>query len=85
MNIIEVNKMVKEYKKTLTSELAKRDALLSRQFDVSFLEDMIKECNMNPNLVCTVTLSDGTRIDLKTVKDEKPKNPLFTEQAYYEE
>ena len=84
MNILEINKMVREYKKTLTAELAKRDALLSRKFDVSFLEDMIKECNMNPNLVCTVTLSDGTRIDLKTTKDEKPKNPLFTNQVYEE-
>ena len=51
---------------------------------MAFLEEVIQEANQNPGLIVKVTLPDGTVIDIKTVKDSKVVNPLFTEAAYLE-
>ena len=82
--MFEYYKEIKEYKKFLKKELLKKKYLLSAKADVGILEDAIQECNANPNLVVTIKLGDGTVIELKTVKDKKQVNPLFTDAVYQE-
>lgn len=83
MNILEVNKAVKDFKKKLIEENAKKEAVINHQFDWSYLEELIQECNDNPNLIVNVTLADGTKLELKTAKEKRQVNPLFTEAAYH--
>ena len=74
----ELNREIKEYKKQLIQEKLKRETLLSKH------SDWAQQCNNNPGLHITVTLNDGTKLDLVTQKEQKKVNPLFTEAAYDE-
>ena len=78
----EINKEIKEYKKALIKEKLARETLLSKRSDWAMLEEFVQQCNNNPGLHITVTLNDGTKLDLVTAKEQKKVNPLFTTQAY---
>lgn len=45
----------------------KKAALLNRNMDYSFLEEIVQKMNENPLLSVTVNLKDGTRISLNTM------------------
>lgn len=78
----ELNREIKEYKKRLIQEKLRRETLLSKHSDWAMLEEFIQQCNNNPELHITVTLNDGTKLDLVTSKKQDKVNPLFTEAAY---
>lgn len=75
---------LKKFKLELKKEEERKKYLLSSKADIGLLEDAVQECNNNPNLVVEIKLGDGTIIELKTVKDKKQVNPLFTNQVYEE-
>lgn len=75
---------LKKFKLELKKEEERKKYLLSSKADIGLLEDAVQECNNNPNLVVTIKLGDGTVIELKTVKDKKQVNPLFTDAVYQE-
>ena len=81
----EIRKALKDYKLELLKQDALRKNLLDHKTDWGLLESFIKQCNDNPGLKITVILNDGTKLELSTTKEQyKPKNPLFTEQAFLE-
>ena len=84
MNFIDFSKAWKDYKKRILEEEAKKAALINHKTDWGMLEELIQEVNNNPGLSVSVTLADGTKLDLKTVKENKKVNPLFTEAAFEE-
>ena len=75
---------LKKFKLELKKEEERKKYLLSANADVGILEDAVQLCNQDPNLQVTVKLGDGTVIELKTIKDKKVSNPLFTGAAYLE-
>ena len=80
----EIRKELADFKKELKKRELAMKSQLSCKTDMAFLEEVIQEANQNPGLIVKVTLPDGTVIDIKTVKDSKTVNPLFTEAAYLE-
>lgn len=74
---------MEDYKKFLEHEKQK-ETVITHNFDISYLEEIIQQCNQNPYLLFTVTLSDGTKFELKTVKEKNQTDLLFTEAAYKE-
>ncbi len=74
---------MEDYKKFLEHEKQK-ETVITHNFDISYLEEIIQQCNQNPGLIFNVTLSDGTKFELKTVKDKRETDLLFTEAAYEE-
>lgn len=72
-----------EWQKYL-EEIKKKETLIRHNTDFAMLEEYIQQCNNNPGLVINVTLADGTKLEIKTVKDERKVNPLFTDQVFQE-
>lgn len=71
----EINQKVAEFKKRLQVEEAQRRKLVDRNLDYAYLEELIKRCENNRDLVMEVTLKDGTFLRIKT--DRRPsKSPL---------
>lgn len=80
--MFEIYKELRKYKKELKKEYLKKKYILSSKADVGILEDAVQECNMNPNLQVDIKLGDGTIISLKTTKEKRATNPLFTDAIY---
>lgn len=55
-----------EYKKQKNLQKQKKK-LLSAKSDFTLLEELIKQCNRNENLRVSITLNDGTQLNLSTV------------------
>lgn len=75
---------LKKFKLELKKEEERKRYLLSAKADVGILEDAVQLCNQDPSLQVTIKLGDGTVIELKTLKDKRVSNPLFTGAAYLE-
>lgn len=77
-------KELQDFKLELKKKEEQYKYLLNSKCDWSFIEELIQECNQNPNLMFTVKLGDGTVLELKVRKDKTTTNPLFTDEAYRE-
>lgn len=80
----EQRKELNKFRMELKKEEERKRYLLSSKADVGILEDAVQLCNQDPSLQVTIKLGDGTVIELKTLKDKKASNPLFTSEAYLE-
>lgn len=54
-----------EYQKQKNLQKQKKK-LLSAKSDFTLLEELIKQCNKNENLRVTITLNDGTQLNITT-------------------
>lgn len=80
----EINQKVAEFKKRLQVEEAQRRKLVDRNLDYAYLEELIKRCDNNRDLIIEVTLKDGTFLKIKT--DRKPsRSPTAELFEQYEE
>lgn len=83
-----LSKESKQYLKDVQKELLlkeqQKQQLINHSTDWAMLEEFVQQCNNNPGLTIDVLLADGTKLSIKTVKEERKVNPLFTEQAYQE-
>lgn len=77
-------KELNDFKLQLKKKEEEMKYLLTSKCDWAFIEELVQQCNQNPGLTFTVRLSDGTVLELKTSKDKKVTNPLFTDAAYEE-
>ena len=77
-------KEIKQFKKELKKQYLQKKYLLKKECDWGLIEELVQKANSNPSLAVTVKLSDGTVIEMKTTKDQKKINPLFTNAAYEE-
>lgn len=80
----ENKKFLEEVQRQLLQKQQQEQNLINHSTDWGALEEFIQQCNNNPGLVISVTLADGTKLEIKTVKDERKVNPLFTQAAYEE-
>ena len=67
----ELKKKLKEYKLQLIEEQKKKDFLINHETNWEYLEELIQQVNDNPLLKVTVTLSNGTKLELQTYKQPK--------------
>lgn len=77
-------KEIKEFKKELKKQYLQKKYLLKKECDWGLIEELVQKANSNPSLAVTVKLSDGTVIEMKTTKDQKKINPLFTDAVFEE-
>jgi len=80
----ENKKLLEEVQKQLLLKQQQEQNLINHSTDWGALEEFIQQCNNNPGLIINVTLADGTKLEIKTVKEQKKVNPLFTDAAYEE-
>lgn len=80
----ENKKLLEEVQKQLLLKQQQEQNLINHSTDWGALEEYIQQCNNNPGLIINITLADGTKLEIKTVKEQKKVNPLFTEQAFLE-
>jgi hypothetical protein len=62
---------LKEARNQIVEDMKRRQALINRKTDFSMLEQFIQSVNSNPDLKITFTTSDGTTVELQTVKERK--------------
>ena len=67
----EMRAALKEARKQIVEDMKRRQALINRNTDFSMLEQFIQSVNANPDLKITFTTSDGTTVELQTVKERK--------------
>ena len=67
----EMKVALREAKKQIVEDMKRRQALINRKTDFSMLEQFIQSVNSNPDLKITFTTSDGTKVELQTVKERK--------------
>ena len=67
----EMKVALREAKKQIVEDMKRRQALINRKTDFSMLEQFIQSVNSNPDLKITFTTSDGTTVELQTVKERK--------------
>lgn len=85
MKLSKENKQfLEEVQKQLLQKQMQEQNLINHNTDWGALEEYVQQCNNNPGLIINVTLADGTKLEIKTVKEQKKVNPLFT-QAVFEE
>lgn len=78
----EWKQIAKQYIDRMKADEAKKEALLSKNMDFAFLEELIQQTNQNPNLKVTVTLKDGTVLRINT---EPKMNPYIGMTEQYQE
>lgn len=80
----EISRKVAEFRKRLQIEEAQRRKLVDKNLDYAYLEELIKRCENNRDLIMEVTLKDGTFLRIKT--DRRPaKSPTAELFEQYEE
>lgn len=79
-----ISKLVQDFKAELKQRLELEETLLSSHPNFAALEQFIQSINNNPNLKVSITLKDGTTYRIETIKEQKSKNPLFTDDVYRE-
>lgn len=62
----ELKNKVREYRKALEEEEKQRNRLASKNLDYAYLEQLVKRCEQNKDLVIEVTTADGSYITIKT-------------------
>lgn len=67
----EMRAALKEARNQIVEDMKRRQALINRKTDFSMLEQFIQSVNSNPDLKITFTTSDGTTVELQTVKERK--------------
>lgn len=67
----EMKAALKEARKQIVEDMKRRQALINKKTDFSMLEQFIQSVNSNPDLKITFTTSDGTTVELQTVKERK--------------
>ena len=67
----EMRDALKLAKKEIVEDMKRRQALVNRKTDFAMLEQFIQSINNNPDLKITFTTSDGTTVELKTVRERK--------------
>ncbi len=67
----EMKAALKEARNQIVEDMKRRQALINRKTDFSMLEQFIQSVNSNPDLKITFTTSDGTTVELQTVKERK--------------
>lgn len=67
----EIRATLKEARKQIVEDMKRRQTLINRKTDFSMLEQFIQSVNSNPDLKITFTTSDGTTVELQTVKERK--------------
>lgn len=66
----ELKKKVKEYKEALKIEEDQKKRLLSKDLDYQYLEELVKRCENNKDLIIEIETADHSHITIKT--DRKP-------------
>lgn len=61
-----INNKVSEYRKALIEEEKQQKRLASKNLDYAYLEQIVKRCENNKDLVIEITLADGTYLKIKT-------------------
>ena len=54
------------YRKALEEEEKQRKRLISKDMDYQYLEELVKRCENNRELIIEVRLNDGTQLTIKT-------------------
>ena len=67
----EMRAALKEARNQIVEDMKRRQALINRKTDFSMLEQFIQSVNSNPDLKITFTTSDGTTVELQTIKERK--------------
>ena len=62
----ELKAKIKEYKKAIYEEERQRNRLASKNLDYVYLEQLVKRCEQNKDLVIEVRTADGSYITIKT-------------------
>lgn len=78
----EAKRELEQYKLELKKKELERAQLIKSKMDFAALEEFVQRCNSNPGLHIKCTLSDGTVIDMCTVREQRKTNPLFTDAVY---
>lgn len=71
---------LKEAKKR-NEELKMKQRFLSKSIDYAYLEELIEKVNENPNLHISITLKDGTQMEINT--QPKKKQILIDDSENY--
>lgn len=66
----DLKKKVKEYKEALKIEEDQKKRLLSKDLDYQYLEELVKRCENNKDLIIEIETADHAHITIKT--DRKP-------------
>lgn len=72
----ELRKQLKEYKLKLLEEQKKKDFLINHETNWEYLEELIKQVNDNPLLKVSVTLQNGTKLDIETYRQPKKRDSI---------
>lgn len=67
----ELKKKLKEYKLQLIEDQKKKDFLINHECNWEYLEELIQQINDNPLLKVSVTLANGTKLELQTYRPPK--------------
>lgn len=62
----EIREKLAAYKKALAEEDKQRKRLISKDMDYQYLEELVKRCENNRELIIEVRLNDGTQLTIKT-------------------
>lgn len=73
----------KKYKVQMQEELAKHK-LLNSHSDWSLISKFIEEINKDPNLKVTITLYDGTKVDIGTYNKTQKKDYELLDDDHFE-
>jgi putative IMPACT (imprinted ancient) family translation regulator len=76
----EAKDKIKKYTEELIWEEKKKQELLNKEIDYSFLQTLINKCNDNQDLVITIYFKSGDRMTLQT----KFKNNDYSAGSSYD-
>lgn len=62
----ELREKIKAYKKALLEEEKQYKRLVNKDLDYQYLEELVKRCELNKELIIEVRLTDGTMLTIKT-------------------
>lgn len=72
----ELRKQLNEYKLKLIEEQKKKDFLINHETNWEYLEELIRQVNDNPLLRVSVTLQNGTKLELETYRQPRKKDSI---------
>lgn len=72
----EMKKKLKDYKLQLIEEQKKKDFLINHETNWEYLEELIRQVNDNPLLRVSVTLQNGTKLELETYRQPRKKDSI---------
>lgn len=72
----EQKKQIQAFTKKLLEEEKQKDFLINHQCDWGFLEQLVQKANDNPGLKIEIILADGTKLNLRTYRENRRKDPI---------